>query len=114
MACDTRRSNERQTLQERIAEIKETISFFDELIRKRKITIKVGPQGAISFTGITDSERRGITDGCIYRRIMATGTALARAEIAKAEQLAGRSVDKSVIAQGVHSHDGGHSWHNGH
>ena len=113
MACETMRQPN-QSLEQRKQEIKETISFFDELIRKRKMSIKVGPQGAIAFNGITNSERRGITDACIYRRIMATGSALAKAEIAKAEQIAGRAVDKRVIGQGVHSHDGGHSWHRGH
>jgi hypothetical protein len=31
--------------------------------------------------------------------------------IAKAEQVAGRSVNRQVVGQGVHSHDGGESWH---
>lgn len=33
-----------------------------------------------------------------------------RAEIARAEQIAGRSVDRQVLAAGVHSHDGGKTW----
>jgi len=73
--------------------------------------------GAIAFTGITETERDGVTDGCIYRRLLATGSALARAEIAKAEQLAGRSVDRQAVAQGHHAHSdgqGGLTWHHGH
>ena len=72
---------------------------------------KVGPQGAIAFLGLTDSERDGVTDNCAYRRLMASGSALAIAAIAKAEQLAGRSIDRQQIAVGVHSHDQGRSWH---
>jgi hypothetical protein len=62
----------------------------------------------VTFTGIADEERDGVTDACIYRRIMATGSALPRHMIAKAEQVAGR---RQVVGQGVHSHDGGASWH---
>jgi hypothetical protein len=42
---------------------------------------------------------------------MATGSALARAAIEKAEAMAGRGVDRKVIGQGVHSHDFGKTWH---
>jgi hypothetical protein len=39
---------------------------------------------------------------------------LAKMEIARAEQLAGRAVSAQAVAGGVHSHDGGHTWHHGH
>jgi hypothetical protein len=42
---------------------------------------------------------------------MASGFALAKLAIMKAEQLAGRTVDRKVVAQGTHSHDGGRTWH---
>lgn len=58
--------------------------------------------------------RDGVTDACMYRRLMATGSSLTKAAIQRAEQIAGRSVDRKVIANGVHSHDGGRSWHDGH
>jgi hypothetical protein len=41
---------------------------------------------------------------------MVTGSSLTKAQIARAEQLAGRSIDRKVIANGVHSHDGGRTW----
>jgi hypothetical protein len=75
------------------------------------VKARVGPQGAIAFAGIADDERDGVTDACVYRRIMATGSALSRHMIAKAEQVAGHSVNRQVVGQGVHSHDGGGSWH---
>ena len=109
MACETMRKPQ-QTIQERIAEVKSAISALELKLLKRKVRAVVGPQGAITFTGWDDKDRNGITDACAYRRIMATGSALAKAEIARAEQMAGRSVDRRVIGQGVHSHDGGQSW----
>lgn len=70
--------------------------------------------GAVAFRGMSEEDRDGLTDACIYRRIMVTGSALAKQAIARAEQLAGRTVNKQAIAQGHHSHDGGATWHHGH
>jgi hypothetical protein len=70
----------------------------------------VGPQGAIAFTGWNNG-RDGVTDACAYRRIMSTGSSMAKAAIARAEALAGRSVDRAQVTLGTHSHDGGKSWH---
>lgn len=110
MVCDTR-LKPRQTLSERADEVRKAITTIDALLKKRLIRPVVGPQGSITFVGLSDDVRDGITDACVYRRIMATGSALAKAEIARAEQLAGRGVDRQVLASGVHSHDGGKSWH---
>lgn len=110
MPCDTiYRTN--QTLSERKAEVQEAVTRLEKLLASRKVRPIVGPQGAITFEGWQTEERSGITDACAYRRIMASGTALARFEITKAEQLAGRTVDRRVLASGTHSHDGGRSWH---
>lgn len=109
MPCDTR-LRPKQTIQERADEIRKAIANLDSLLKKRRVRVTVGPQGAIAFSGWPESERNGITDACAYRRIMATGSALAKAEIARAEQLSGRAIDRKVIAQGVHSHDGV-TWH---
>lgn len=113
MPCDTR-LKPRQTIQERAAEVRRAVTNLDALMRTGKVNARIGPQGAIAFVGWADVERDGVTDACAYRRIMATGSALAKAQIAKAEQIAGRSVDRRVIANGAHSHDGGNTWHNGH
>lgn len=113
MPCDTR-LKPRQTLQQRAAEVREALKRIDAAIVAGRAKVKVGFQGAFALSGLTDEERDGVTDACAYRRLMVSGSALARAAIAKAEQLAGRTVDKKVIAQGVHSHDGGGHWHEGH
>lgn len=113
MACETRRKRG-QSIQQRAEEVKKVVTLLEQAIAARRVKITVGPQGAIAFQGLTAEERDDVTDACAYRRIMATGSALARAEIARAEAMSGRTVNRQVIGQGVHSHDGGKTWHNGH
>jgi hypothetical protein len=110
MPCDTM-LKPNQTVAQRIREVRTVAEQIDKLLAARRIKPKVGPQGAITFTGLSDSERDGVTDACIYRMIMRTGSAAAKMAITRAEQLAGRQVDRRVVGQGVHSHDGGASWH---
>lgn len=110
MACETFRSTPQQTPQERADEIRRAVSGLDQALRMKMIKPVVGKQGGITFAGWTSTNRAGVTDACAYRRIMATGSALARAEIARAEQLAGRTVDRNVVNSGLHSHDGGKTW----
>lgn len=114
MPCDTYvRSG--QTLAQRKDEIKKVAEKAATGLANGKVTATVGRKnGAITFTGIPDDERAGITDACIYRRIMVTGSALAKQKLAAAEQRAGITVNKQTLSQGVHSHDGGRTWHDGH
>lgn len=110
MACETMRKP-KQTVQERIAEINKAIALLDAKLKKRLVKPVVDKAtGAIAFPGFEAADRNGITDACAYRRIMATGSTLAKLEIQRAEQLAGRSVNRQALAQGIHSHDGGASW----
>lgn len=110
MPCDTA-LKPRQTIQQRATEVRAAVARLSEALATGRVKAKVGPQGAIAFDGWAEISRDGVTDACAYRRIMVSGSALARAAIARAEQLAGRSVDRQVIGQGVHSHDGGKTWH---
>jgi hypothetical protein len=110
MACETK-LRPRQTVSERKAAIKKAIEKLSYALARGQVKAFVGPQGAIAFQGWDSPSRDGITDACGYRMIMATGSALARAAIEKAETMAGRGVDRKVIGQGIHSHDGGASWH---
>jgi hypothetical protein len=110
MPCDTKLKNG-QTIQQRIAEVKKSVSRLDQLIVARQVRVKIGPQGAVAFSAWSDNERDGVTDACAYRRIMATGSALARAELARAEQMQGRAINRQAVAVGAHSHDGGQTWH---
>jgi hypothetical protein len=110
MVCDTK-LREGQSLAQRKAEVREALAKLNQAIIAGRVKPIVGPQGAITFAGWADAERSAVTDACAFRMLMVSGSALAKAAIARAEQLAGRSVDRRVIAQGAHSHDDGRSWH---
>lgn len=110
MPCDTV-VKQGQTLSQRVTEVKKRVTAVDKLIAARKVQVKVGPQGAVTFTGISASDRDGMTDACIYRTLSRTGSAATKMAMARAEQLAGRTIDRSVVAAGTHSHDGGATWH---
>ena len=110
MPCDTKlKAN--QTVKQRADEVRKAAERISAGLASGTVKVKVGPQGAIAFVGLAEEERDGITDACAYRRVMVSGSALAKAAIARAEQLAGRTVDKRVIGQGAHSHDEGRTWH---
>jgi MoxR-like ATPase len=112
MPCEAWRARAEQTLAERKEEIKEATTILDKLIMQKKVKVVVGKQGAVTFVGDAWARnRRGITDACAYRRLVTTGSVLTRTEISRAETLAGVKIDQKVVAQGVHSHDGGASWH---
>jgi len=104
----------RQTLAERKVEVKKTVEQLEKLLVAGQVRAKVGPQGAITFAAWADNERNNMTDACAYRQIMASGSAAAKLKIAQAEQMAGRTVSRQVVGTGVHSHDGGKTWHDGH
>jgi hypothetical protein len=110
MPCDTR-LKPRQTISERAKEIREAGKKIDELLTKGKVDVVIGEDGAVAFNKIPDDVRDGMTDACIYRAIMSRGGFAAKQAIVKAEQRSGRSINKQTVAQGVHSHDGGRTWH---
>src|SRR5215467_3978557 len=95
MPCD-RKLRAGQTISQRKEEIRAAVTQLDKLLIARKALVKIGPQGAIAFSGWTDQDRGGVTDACAFRMLMVTGSVLARAEIAKAEALAGRAVNKQA------------------
>lgn len=113
MVCETRLKL-RQTLAQRKDEIRRMVARLSEGLTSGRIKAVVGPQGAIAFVGLTEADRAGVTDACAFRMLMISGSPLAGAAIARAEALAGRSVDRRTLAQGTHSHDGGASWSPGH
>ena len=110
MPCD-RKLKPQQTLQQRAQEVRAAGLRIDKLVAADQVVVTVGPQGAIVFTGLSEAQRDGLTDACIFRRLTTSGSATTRRKLAEAEKRAGRSLDRRVIAQGTHSHDGGASWH---
>lgn len=113
MPCDTR-LKKGQTLSQRAGEIRGVVTTVAAALAAGRVKVKVGAKGGIAFIGLSEGERDGVTDACLYRRVLATGTAAAKLAIQRAEQLAGRTVDRQAVAQGLHTHDGGASWHHGH
>jgi len=117
MVCDTR-LRERQTLGERKEEVKKALTQLEKLIAAGKVSVRVGKEGigrgAVAFVGWADSERNGISDGCALRLLSISGSQLTKLKLAQAQQTAGVSINRQVIGQGVHSHDGGATWHKGH
>jgi len=114
MPCDTRLKL-RQTIQQRKAEVQKVVYDVNSLIAAGKVKPVVDKKtGAIAFQGLDENLRDGVTDACVYRRLMVSGSALTKAKITAAEQVAGRAVDRQALAAGHHSHDGGETWHHGH
>lgn len=109
MACETR-LKPRQTIAERAAEVRKRTAALSEALAAGRVRVVVGKQGAITFAGWADADRDGVSDACAYRAVMARGSTLAKMAIARAEQLAGVTVSRQVVGQGVHSHDGGKTW----
>jgi hypothetical protein len=109
MPCDLRRKFN-QTQEQRNEELKEIIDRIAQRLVAGTITPVIGTQGGVAFQGLSEEDRGGATDICIYRRLMVEGGALALHRIQQAEMLAGRTVDRQAIAQGWHSHDGGKTW----
>lgn len=111
MPCDTR-FERGETMQQRIATVREKIEALSRALVSGDVRVKIGPQGAVAFEGWAD--RGPVSDACAYRKLMASGSAQAKLAIQRAETLAGRTINNQTVAHGVHSHDGGKTWHEGH
>lgn len=108
MPCDTQR-RPNQTFTERKIEVRDAIAKLSAALAAGRAKAVVGPTGGVAFTGWDDRAR--VTDACAYRIILATGSVLAKQEIVRAEQLAGRSINKQAVALGHHAHEHGGKLH---
>lgn len=108
MPCD-RTLKPGQGIQQRAEEVRKSVERLNRGLASGSVRALVSKQGGVVFEGFSDLERDSVTDGCLLRRILATGSASAKLAIARAEQKAGRTLDKTAIAQGLHSHNG--VWH---
>lgn len=110
MPCNTK-LKAKQTVAQRAREVRKAGEAIDKLIAAGKAGIKVDRRtGGVTFTGIPEDVRDGMTDVCIIKKIWTSGSHQAKQALAKAERAAGRSVNKQAIEQGLHSHDGGKTW----
>lgn len=108
MPCD-RKLKKNQTISARAEEIRRSIAKLNAGLTAGSIKALVSKEGGIAFQGFGETDRDGVSDACAFRRLMATGSATAKLAVARAEQLAGRAVDRTAIAQGLHQHNG--IWH---
>lgn len=117
MSCDMM-LRPRQSLSERKEEVKKAISTLDKLIASGKVNVRVGTEGigkgAVAFKGWADVERSGISDACALRLLQMSCSTMTKLKLQQAQQMAGTSFNKQTLAHGVHSHDGGATWHKGH
>ena len=115
MPCETRMRFPGQTISQRAVEVRTAADSLSKALAAGRVKVNIDKKtGAINFDGWAAAERNGVTDSCAYRRILVQGSTAAKLAIAKAEQMAGRTVDKQVVASGLHSHDGGRTWSRDH
>jgi hypothetical protein len=113
MVCETYRKP-RQTAEQRADEVRAVKNKVMAGLLQKTVKVVVSPTGAVVFNGITEAEKQGVTDACIYRHIMVAGAATVKAEIARQAMLQGRQIKMDTVNAGTHSHDGGKTWHPGH
>lgn len=101
--------------QAKISERMSAVRRLDAMLANGTAQAVISPQGAIAFKGAWQgAERSDVSDLCAYRVLAATNSPALRKALARAEALAGRKVDMRAVNSGVHSHDGGTHWHEGH
>lgn len=113
MPCDYVRPAT-QSAADRAREIRETLKRLNGLLAAGTVRVVIGPRGELAFAGWTPEQRNAVSDVCAYRRLTAEGSFALKRAIQQAETLAGRRLNQQAIAAGVHSHDGGQTFHPGH
>lgn len=101
-----------QTLAQRMAEVDGKLKTLATSIGSGIVRIGIGANGAIVFSNWND--RAGLSDACAYRALSLSGSWELRQAVARAEAMTGRKINANAVASGVHSHDGGRTFHNGH
>lgn len=90
----------------------DALSRLESMIASGTVRVVVGAQGAIAFQNWTD--REGQSDVCAYRALAARNSPALRAAVVRAEAMSGRKASAQAVGAGIHSHDGGKTWHAGH
>jgi hypothetical protein len=116
MPCDTTVRYVGQLLSDRKEDIRVAFATISKLLAEKKVKAVVDKKsGAVTFVDVATKQRpqilneKKLSDACIYRRIVKGGNALARQALAQAG-----AVNEQALTHGVHSHDGGKTWHKGH
>jgi len=111
MPCDTKLTDN-QTLQQRMTQVQKALQRLEAALTLGNVKVNVGANGAVAFSGWKD--RDDVTDVCAYRTLSSQNSWALRQAVMKAEAMSGRKVNQSAVAAGVHSHDGGKTFHPGH
>lgn len=90
--------------------IKERLRRLESLLEAGTVSVVVGAGGSVAFKGWAAAERGPMADLCAYRRLASESSWALRQAVARAEAIAGVQVNKSAVASGLHSHDGGSTW----
>lgn len=113
MPCDSR-IPKGMSLEQRNKQITEKLRLLEANLSAGKVKITIGTNGALAFNGWNGDDRSEITDVCAYRALSAENSWALRQAISRAEAQSGRKMNPQAIGAGVHSHDGGKTWHPGH
>lgn len=109
MPCDTALSVG-QTLEQRMAEVQAALKALETKLAGGVVRVVIVPNGAVTFAGWAEADRKRLNDACAYRTLAAEGSWPLRQAVARAEAQQGRRVNQQAVAAGWHSHDGGQSW----
>lgn len=110
MPCDTRPT---LTELQRQAQA-EALRRLQAALGAGSVRVTLSRDGAAAFQGWADQDRGGLSDVCAFRKLSASNAPELRRAIAAAEARQGIKLDRRLVAAGVHSHDGGNTWHGGH
>lgn len=112
MACETRFTNVAPVV--RKSQIKAALERLENFLQTGRASLIIGPQGALAIKGWEGQDRDGVMDACAIRKLLSSNSWPLRQAIARAEAQQGRKADMRAVAAGVHSHDGGITFHPGH
>lgn len=99
---------------ELIAKRDNALKVLERKLAAKEVTLEVSRQGVLSFKNWNEVDRGGLADSCAYRALSQANSGEFRRALAAAEARAGVKLDRRFINAGIHSHDGGKTFHNGH
>lgn len=108
MACDSM-IPQGMTQEERQAEIKAALAELEQRLKAKTAKLTVAINGGVVIDGWQN--RKSVNDACAVRKLLAANSWEMRKAIAAAEQASGRKVNVQAVSGGLHSHDGGKTWH---
>lgn len=95
--CVPNRAKKAQSTAQIAAKTKKVTEAVAKAIASGRVKPKISPTGGITFTGLTDLERSGLTDEVIYRNLIKSKpSGLVAAAFERAEAMAGRKVSADI------------------